>query len=425
VVDWEHDSSGNLNLAMPTHPIAVNPNVLPTSLPMTYSNYGDQDAMVPAAGNEIVFDWSTYPGQGGVLVYDDTPDPQSAQIVFYTFNYSAVTDTEGRKDLLENTIVLLLGDEAPPTGMMSGYVYLYGELDHSGVVIDNGAGRADTTDDCGYWSIDGLHNGTYYVTASKAGYADSTRVADIVGGGAVTDVNFTLYKVLEYFDSPAAAIPDNDPTGMSFFIDVPVDASVHEVECYVDITHSYQGDLIVELRSPGGVPVRLHNRTGLGLDNIMTWYDAETDPDGPGTMDDFIGVMTLGKWELWVSDNASGDAGSLNTWGLRFSFPPDVADVERNDIPARHFLAQNSPNPFTPQTQIRFGLPRAEEVELSVFNVEGRKVATLAKGLHEPGSYTVEWNGNDEGGRRVASGIYFYRLKTRSFDATKKMLLMR
>jgi len=425
VVDWEHDSSGNLTLAMPAHPIATNPNILPATLNMTYTYYGDQDALIPAAGNEIVYDWSSYPGQGGLLVYDDTPNPQSAQVVFYCFNYGAVTDTEGRRALLENSVVLLLGQEGPATGMMSGYVYLYGELDHSGVVVDNGAGDADTTDECGYWSISDLHDGTYYVTASKSGYADSTRVVEITGGGAVTDVSFTLYKVLEYFESPAASIPDYDPAGISFFIDVPVDASVNEVDCYIDLTHSYIGDLILDLKSPGGVTVRLHNRTGLGLDDILTWYDAETDPDGPGTMDDFAGVGTMGKWELWVSDNASGDTGILNTWGLRFSFPPDIAGVAADGIPSRHFLGQNSPNPFTPQTCIVFGLPRVEEVELGVFNVEGRKVATLATGQHEPGTYTVEWNGTDSHGRRVASGIYFYRLQTTSFDATRKMLLMR
>jgi subtilisin-like proprotein convertase family protein len=425
IIDWEHDSSGNLSVAMPAHPVATTPNALPATLSMAYVNYGDQDALVPAAGNSIVYQWSTYSGQGGVLVYDDTPDPQSAQVIFYSFDYTAVTDADGRRDLLENSVVHLLTEEGPPTGMMSGYVYLFGELDHSGVVIDNGAGRADTTDACGYWMIDALHNGTYNVTASKAGYADSTRVVQIAGGGAVTNVNFTLYKVLEYFDSPAAAIPDNDPSGKRFYIDVPVDATVHSLDCYVDITHPYRGDLIVELKSPGGVTVRLHNRTDLGLDDIITWYDSETEPDGPGSMDDFVGVSTMGKWELWVSDNASGDVGTLNTWGLRFSFPPDVAGVDTRGIPPAHFLAQNSPNPFGAQTSIRFGLPRAENIDLSVFNIEGRKVATLAGGLFEPGIYTLAWDGRDSAGRKVASGIYFCRLEAGAFEGTTKMLLMK
>lgn len=425
VIDWEHDSSGNLSVAAPAHPVATTPNVLPATLAMTYSGYGDQDAMIPAAGNTIVYDWSNYAGQGGVLVYDDNADPQAAQIIFYTFNYSAVTDAGGRKDLLENSVVHLLAEEAPPTGSMGGYVHLSGETDHSGAIVDNGAGRADTTDAAGYWNLENLYNGTYYVTASKAGYADSTVVVDIVGGGAVTDVNFTLYGVLEYFDSPGAAIPDNDPLGKRFWIDIPFDALVSSMECYVDLTHTYIGDLIVEVMSPGGVTVRLHNRTGLGLDNITTWYDSETAPDGPGSMDDFVGVQAMGKWELWVSDNGSGDTGTLEEWGLRFSFPPEVAGAEESDIPARHFLAQNSPNPFGPQTQIRFGLPRAEEVELGIYNIEGRKVATLASGLHEPGVYAAEWNGKDAAGRKVASGIYFYRFRTATFDATKKMLLMK
>lgn len=425
VLDWEHDSSGNLSLAMPGHPIAFTPNLLPATLPMTYSNYGDQDAMIPDAQVAIVYEWSSYVNQGGVLVYDDNPDPQSAQVVFYSFNYSAITDTDGRRNLLENTVVHLLNLESPPTGMMSGYVYLFGQVDHSGVTVEAGTGLSDTTDASGYWQLDDLYNGRYFVTASKTGYADSTRVVDIVDGGVVTDVNFTLYKTLEYFDSPAAPIPDNDPSGKRFYIDVPVDATVHEVDCYVEITHPYRGDLIVELKSPGGITVRLHNRTGSSSDNIITWYDTETEPDGPGSMDDFVGAEARGKWELWVSDNAGSDIGTLDTWGLRFSFPPDVAGAEDSDIPSRHFLAQNSPNPFGPRTQIRFGLPIAEEVELDVFDVAGRKVATLLTGRHEPGVYAVEWNGADTHGRQVASGIYFYRLRAGTFSSTKKMLLIR
>jgi subtilisin-like proprotein convertase family protein len=425
VVDWQHDSSGNLTVAMPGHPIAIMPNLLPATLPMTYGNYGDQDAMIPGEQVEIVYEWGSYASQGGVLVYDDNPDPQSAQVVFYSFNYSAVTDTGGRRDLLENTVVHLLNEESPPTGVMSGYVYLFGEVDHSGVTVDAGLGFSDTTDAGGFWQIDGMYNGRYYVTAGKAGYADSTRVVDIVDGGAVTDVNFTLYKTLEYFDSPAGPIPDNDPAGQYFYIDVPVEATVYEVECYVEITHSYRGDLIVELKSPDGVIVRLHNRTGTSGDDIMTWYDRETAPDGPGSMDDFASTGTRGEWELWVSDNASSDIGILDTWGLSFSFPPDIAGAETSHTPARHFLAHNSPNPFGPETRIRFGLPKAEEVDLSVFNIEGRKVGALATGLHEPGTYEVEWNGTDTRGRRVASGIYFYRLRAGTFSATKKMLLMR
>ncbi len=425
VLDWEHDSSGNLSLAMPAHPVATTPNILPATLAMSYAGYGDQDAMIPAAGVAIVYDWSNYSGQGGVLVYDDTPDPESAQIIFYSFNYSAITDTDGRRDLLENSIVHLLADESEPTGSMSGYVYLSGETDHSGAVVDNGAGRSDTTDAAGHWSIESLHNGTYHVTASMPGYGDSTRTVQITGGGAVTGVDFALYEVFEYFDSPGAAIPDNDPSGSRFYIEVPFEADIDGLECFVDIAHPYIGDLIVEVKSPGGVTVRLHNRTGLGLDDISTWYDSETMPDGPGGMADFVGVETLGAWELWVSDNASGDTGTLQTWGLRFSFPPDVADVEATGVPSRHFLAQNSPNPFMPETRITFGLPRAGEVDLAIYNIEGRKVATLASGMYEPGTYAVEWTGVDTAGRRVASGVYFYRLRTGSFDATRKMLLMK
>ena len=73
------------------------------------------------------------------------------------------------------------------------------------------------------------------------------------------------------------------------------------------ITHTFKGDLIVELTSPEGTTVRLHNQTGSSANDIITWYDLETDPDGPGAMTDFAGEWAEGQWELYVSDNASID----------------------------------------------------------------------------------------------------------------------
>jgi subtilisin-like proprotein convertase family protein len=428
VTSWQHDASGNLSLALPVHPIATTPNVLPATLPMTYANYGDQDALIPDAETQIVFDWSSYPGQGGVLVYDDNPDPGSSQIVFYSFDYDDITDTAGRKDLLENTIAHLLAEESTPEGSISGNVALSGEATFEGVIVTTyPMGMSDTTDASGDYVIDGLYDGTYSVTARKAGFADSTATVEITGGGSVTGVNFTLYPVLEYMDSPEIAIPDNDPTGIRVYLDVPAAANIATVDCYVNLTHSYKGDLVVELTSPEGTTVRLHNRTGSSADNIITWYDAETEPDGPGQMSDFAGEWAQGEWELWISDQASSDIGTLHTWGLQISFPPATAgsDVSLSDIPKVHFLARNYPNPFSPLTRLRFGLPSAGQVELAVYNVNGQRLTTLASGHYPAGVHTAAWDGTDNAGRPVASGIYFCRLRAGDFTATRPMVLMK
>lgn len=85
----------------------------------------------------------------------------------------------------------------------------------------------------------------------------------------------------------------------------------------------------------------------------------------------------------------------------------------------------NYPNPFNPSTRIAFSLPHASEVELTIMNVVGQRVVTLLDDYLSAGNHDVTWNGNDSGGNRVASGVYFYRLSTTEGTATRKMILLR
>jgi subtilisin-like proprotein convertase family protein len=428
IMSWQHDSSGNLTVALPSHPIATTPNTLPATLTMTYSNYGDQDALTPGADTKIVFDWSSYGGQGGVLVYDDNPDPASAQIVFYSFDYTNVTDSTARCQLLENTVAHLLAEESAPEGAISGHVVLSGETSSDGVIVRTSpGGQSDTTDASGYYLIDELYDAIYQVTASKAGFSDSTVTAEVTGGGTVENVNFTLYPVLEYTADPEMAIPDNNSTGIKVYIDVPADATIASLDCYINLTHTYKGDLLVELTSPENTTVRLHNRTGSSADNIITWYDIETEPDGPGSMDDFIGEWAEGQWELHIADLAGSDLGTLHSWALRIAFPPETSGAEDMplEVPRVHFLAKAYPNPFLGLTRLRFGLPKDESVELTVYDVQGRRVTIVTSGLYPAGIHSAAWDGTDSYGRPVAGGVYFCRLRAGSFTATQRIVHMK
>ncbi|MFZ5517155.1 MAG: M1 family aminopeptidase [Candidatus Zhuqueibacterota bacterium] len=88
-------------------------------------------------------------------------------------------------------------------------------------------------------------------------------------------------------------------------------------------------------------------------------------------------------------------------------------------------LSQNYPNPFNPTTQIHFQLSQPVEVELSIFNLRGQKIATLAQGRMVAGHHALTWDGNDSAGNSVASGVYLYRLKTESFSCTRKLALVK
>jgi hypothetical protein len=101
----------------------------------------------------------------------------------------------------------------------------------------------------------------------------------------------------------------------------------------------------------------------------------------------------------------------------------DVVESESLVRPA--WLAQNVPNPFNPDTEIRFSVPTRGPVRLSIYNVKGQRVRTLEDGIREPGEYAVHWDGMDHTGHSVASGVYFYALEAGNFVETRKMTLLR
>ncbi|MFQ6009388.1 MAG: T9SS type A sorting domain-containing protein, partial [Candidatus Zixiibacteriota bacterium] len=89
------------------------------------------------------------------------------------------------------------------------------------------------------------------------------------------------------------------------------------------------------------------------------------------------------------------------------------------------YLGQNYPNPFNPQTTIEYHLPKTGHVILRIYNLLGQEVKTLVDGNQPAGRYSVTWDSRDQGGKEVASGVYFYRLTSGSFSQTKKLLLFK
>ncbi|MCJ7457467.1 MAG: T9SS type A sorting domain-containing protein [candidate division Zixibacteria bacterium] len=94
-------------------------------------------------------------------------------------------------------------------------------------------------------------------------------------------------------------------------------------------------------------------------------------------------------------------------------------------IPERFELFQNYPNPFNFGTLIKYALPQESEVKIVVYNLLGQKVRVLVNDIQEPGYYTISWNGKNERGEAVGSGIYFYRIQAGSFTKTAKMSLLK
>ncbi len=102
-----------------------------------------------------------------------------------------------------------------------------------------------------------------------------------------------------------------------------------------------------------------------------------------------------------------------------------VEDAETEALPDRFELRQNYPNPFNPETVIPFELREPGFVSLSVYNALGQKVADLAQGARAAGTYAVTWQGRDQSGQSVATGVYFYRLEVNGASVTRQMVLLR
>ena len=91
----------------------------------------------------------------------------------------------------------------------------------------------------------------------------------------------------------------------------------------------------------------------------------------------------------------------------------------------RNSLAQNYPNPFNPSTTIKYSVKNNAHVSLKIYNVAGQLVRTLVDSDMNAGAYTETWNGRSNTGNSVSSGVYFYKLVTKDFSMTKKMVLLK
>jgi hypothetical protein len=106
-------------------------------------------------------------------------------------------------------------------------------------------------------------------------------------------------------------------------------------------------------------------------------------------------------------------------------FSQGVDEDKDNLVPREYQLSQNHPNPFNPETEIAFGLPKAGFVTLNIYNILGQDVITLVSGNMSAGEYRVIWNGTDRSGRAVSSGVYFFRMQSGYFSQTKRMVLLK
>jgi hypothetical protein len=106
-------------------------------------------------------------------------------------------------------------------------------------------------------------------------------------------------------------------------------------------------------------------------------------------------------------------------------FESDTSGCHAINLPQEYYLFQNFPNPFNNQTVIRYYVPSTSEIKLEIFNVLGQKVKTLLDEKKEEGYYRTSWDGINDAGAQVGTGICFYRFSSGNFAKASKMVLVR
>ena len=137
-----------------------------------------------------------------------------------------------------------------------------------------------------------------------------------------------------------------------------------------------------------------------------------------GLPDNWVQALAIDGSDIWIG------TGTYWCYGGLAVYTGEQGIEEITSHPILH-LAQNYPNPFNSSTSIRYVLPKNDFVRLAIYNISGQLVRTLVKGEEFTGTHTVSWNGMDEQGRSISSGIYFYCLETGNLKSTGKMLLLK
>ena len=234
-------------------------------------------------------------------------------------------------------------------------------------------------------------------------------------------------------------IPPQGTDGLSLVdtFEISESVTIDQVKIFAAFDHPAEADLQLTLLSPSGDSVTFWNRDfeffpveavaaifDDGAQTSMAEHDIQftptVRPHSPINAA-FAGKSSAGTWRLRITQLTNGDYGHFYGWGMQFNNETTTGVPRTVAATAQRFaLDQNYPNPFNPTTVIRGQWSVNSNVRLEVYDVLGRRVATLANGRYPAGTYSFTFDGVS-----LASGVYFYRLTAGANSAVRKMLLIR
>lgn len=232
-----------------------------------------------------------------------------------------------------------------------------------------------------------------------------------VGYGNTWTMDMSLYPPYKFYNVRAVANDNSVTVSHGWGVKVPV-----ELVSFTSSVTPYEGVVLEwetasEVNNLGFHVLRSVKEDG----DYVKITESMIEPSRNGLYSFNDNKVVAGRTYYYKIEDISKD-------GTRTQHGPVEAKAP---VPEVYKLAQNFPNPFNPTTTIRFDLPEVANVKLEIYNILGQKVRTLIDGKMDPGFHTEHWDGQNDFGLRVSSGVYYYRISAGEFNAVKKMALLK
>ncbi|MGH2574768.1 MAG: T9SS type A sorting domain-containing protein, partial [Ignavibacteria bacterium] len=189
-------------------------------------------------------------------------------------------------------------------------------------------------------------------------------------------------------------------------------ASVPSVKLYTDKAKFTAS--VTPSPSSGTITMTFLNRTTGAIQDSLTSY-----PDSLRFRVKTSGGVTAGAYTITVTGKGTNGT-PLHRRNITLTVAPIGIHSNSNEIPKDYYLYQNYPNPFNPATYIRFDIPKAGFVKLTVYDISGKEVSVLVFQNLQAGKHTVDFSGDN-----LSSGIYFYKIETQDFTSIRKMIVLK
>lgn len=270
-------------------------------------------------------------------------------------------------------------------GTITGTVSLYPEPDDPSSTRIVAAGQEAFTDASGAFTVESVMSAPVSAVMIREGY-EYVRQTDIpVPVGSSVDIAFEAWR-----------------------LDPPRNPDITQYDGVVTLTWDIPES--VELYPNDNVTYNVYRRGELWRSGLTELEYSRTYPNG--ALDTFqVQAVYPG-----------GLSGLTEEVDVVVDLP---VEENRSELPEKFALHQNFPNPFNPSTQIQIDLPEAVDFRLTIYDITGRQVRTLYQGRLAAGYHRFNWDSRSDGGAEVAAGIYFCRMSSREFTASRKMLLVK